>query len=262
MVSILARPRDLRLPVVVAIATLGLSWLVIWSFQREFGRLEAGRFERMTDRVIEQVGIEFHGVETALVTLAAVQREHRLVVNRSEWDQAVDALVDYAGNGILALGFVRRVPRDAMEDLERQMREAGYVRFSIEANGVGPDALVVTNIAPLPENADALGLDLSTGTTRRTAADEAAAAARFTLSRRINLIDGTDSVPGVLFFHPIYEGGVVPESTEARAMAVVGWPNGTNRRRESEGERLVIHRGLSRGLGRSGHARRWRCARR
>ncbi|MES1194718.1 MAG: CHASE domain-containing protein, partial [Opitutus sp.] len=82
---------------------------------------------------------------------------------------------------------------------------------------------VVTTIEPREHNSGVVGLDLGSGTTRRTAAEAAARLNALTLSRRIKLNYDGHEVPGFLLFLPVYENGAHLDSEEQRAAALRGW---------------------------------------
>lgn len=87
------------------------------------------------------------------------------------------------------------------------MRADGLPGFKIERTGSHELLYVVTHLEPALLNEGALGLDIGSGTTRRTAAETAMRSGTLALSRRIRLIYGEQTVPGFLLLLPLYSAG-------------------------------------------------------
>ena len=198
--------------------------LLGWRLARqEHERLEKARFERLSDRVVVSMQDSFRNTQQALKGLRALVINSDYAPTAAQWSYQVDQIHSYTGRGVVGFGFIRRVPRDRLPALEASQRTAGYPGFKVETGAAaGDQAYVVANIAPLPENQSALGLDLTLGTTRREAAERAAATNAFALSRRINLVTGAQSVPGFLLFLPVFSRPEVPDAEE-RAAGPRGW---------------------------------------
>ena len=176
---------------------------------RQVARMEASivaRFQTVSDLL--------HGSRA----LAAASEQ----VTPSEWSTYFRANESQFGNGIVGLGYIKRMPRTEIGALERSMRGSCWPEFTVERTGKDDWLYVVTTIEPAANNRDVLGLDVGSGTTRRGAAEEAAQRNTMVLSRRIQLEYDGKQVPGFLLFLPIYQkqsGAVAEPSLES----TLGW---------------------------------------
>ncbi|HEX2099050.1 MAG TPA: CHASE domain-containing protein, partial [Candidatus Synoicihabitans sp.] len=216
------RVGELRLPLVVVsvlgvISVLGSQWV-----RRDVARLSHERFERVCATLVRAVQERFRPTEQGLMTLTALVENTGYTPHAAQWSTHVRLVQQYLAEGVVGLGFVKRVARGEADALETQMRGLGYPDFVLERAGAHEQLFVVTNNAPMPLNRHALGQDIASGTTRREAAEAAARLGGFALSRRIRVVSADDSVPGVLLFHPVFRGSP-PVTDIGRETTLVGW---------------------------------------
>ncbi len=221
--SVLRRGRlNFWVPCGVLLIGVGLT-LASWrQAERLLAEQEAARFARLADRVREAVEQPFQAAGEALVAgreLAQAEPE----LSRERWARFVEAMSPFFDDGVVGLGIARRVPRSDLEGWEARLRREGRADLEVEREGSGEHAYLVMAMEPLARNAEALGKDIASGTTRREAADGAMRTGEAVLTRRIRLIDGDQRVPGCLLFLPFYAGGRRPETEAARVAALEGW---------------------------------------
>jgi PAS domain S-box-containing protein len=183
---------------------------------------DAARFSRLKERVIAEIEDRFRTVEEAVVAgrslLEAVpEPSHR------RWANFVTEISPFLDSGVLGLGLVVRVPKSELEQLEARVRADGFPDFAAEREGEQPEAYVVTHLDPLTRNRTALGKDIGSGQVRREAAEQAMRAGKATLSRRVQLIDGDQLVPGCLLFLPYFNPGASRATEEERVKELKGW---------------------------------------
>ncbi len=183
---------------------------------------DAARFVQLKERVIDAVADRFRTVEEAVVA-GRVLLDAVPAPSHQRWRNFVLAVQPFLDRGVLGVGLIVRVPRDELSNLEARVRQDGLPAFAIERDGTGPEGYVVTHLEPLLQNAAALGKDLTSGTTRREAADRAMRTGRPMLSRRIRLIEGDHYVPGCLLFFPYYAPGAAPTTEADRVQQLRGW---------------------------------------
>jgi PAS domain S-box-containing protein len=213
---------ELRLPALVTVVLMALFASGSFWVHHEVKRMQQERFDRMSMLVARAIGEAFAPTEQALMGLTALVENSEFEPTAARWENQIRLVLPYVGAGVTGLGFAVRVRHDELDALEAAMRERGYPAATIERVGAAEHHYVVVNNAPLPLNADAIGKDIASGTTRREAAEAAARQARFELSRQILIVHGDEVVPGLLLFFPVYRGAGVPEPAD-RDERLVGW---------------------------------------
>ena len=161
--------------------------------------------------------------------VAELERQHD-VLQRGERRQELERLEhesDRAAaqldSGVVGLGYVEPVDRADLDAVERRVRAAGRPDFTIERVGDNPALYVVMAIEPVERNTGVLGLDVGSGTTRKTAAETAARNNEMVLSGHIRLDYEHRRVPGFLMFLPVYQKGLPLTTPAERLAAVQGW---------------------------------------
>jgi len=210
------------LPAAVAAVFLVLAVLTLVVMQTEQHRSESTRFERLSSRLAREVENRFRSTEQVLIGARTLLVNSALTMDRVQWHIYTESVRPYVGEGLVGLGFIQVVPQAELAEFEQDMRTAGYRDFRLQNVGAADPAWIVAHNAPLPVNARALGQDIRGGETRRRAAEHAAQAATFSLTKRIRLVDGDSDVPGFLLFLPVWPGGEAPPP-EARLSRVAGW---------------------------------------
>jgi PAS domain S-box-containing protein len=194
-----------------------------WQMARwEVRRIEEARFQRLSDRLVASVRDSFRSTEQAMLSLSAMAVRDHGALNARDWERQVTRVKTYLGDGVTGIGFVVRVRRDEIATFNAERVASGYPGFAVQTEGERDPLYVVANIAPLAENARALGVDIGAGTNRRAAAESAARSGGFASSARIRLIVGEGEVPGFLLFYPVYRSEM-PGDEEARWAALQGW---------------------------------------
>lgn len=205
---------------------LGLSLVLtagaVWFSAREVRRADQMRF----DELVERVETVLRGKFEATVDALRVGRglvEAKPVLAQRAWADHVNSVWPYVNKGVVGLGYIQRWPRSDLATLEAQVRADGLPGFKIEVSGQHEQLYGVTHLAPARLNEGALGLDIASGNTRRTAAETAMASGELALSRRIRLVFGADTVPGFLLLWPHYAAGRAVGTSAERTAAVQGW---------------------------------------
>ncbi|CAA9535791.1 MAG: hypothetical protein AVDCRST_MAG91-3398 [uncultured Sphingomonadaceae bacterium] len=129
--------------------------------------------------------------------------------------------------GVLGIGFAPHLNRPAERDaFVARMRQTAASDFHIWPAGDRPAYDPITYLSPLDRrNRAAIGFDMLTDPTRRTAMlrardeGEAAASGRVFLVQEIE----TEKQPGFLVYLPVYRGGRVPVTTFGRARTLAGF---------------------------------------
>jgi len=216
------RPRFAWLPWAV-FGGLTIVTLVMWQLStREIHRTAQARFDRLTERIstlmLQRFNTAAHLLEGAAALPAASEE-----VSPLEWSVFLRQASQQLDSGVVGLGYVERVERRVVDEFEARVRAGGLPGFTVERTGANAWLYVVVSIEPHEQNTGVLGLDIGSGNTRRSAAEEAAAADRLVLTRRIRLEYEHKQVPGFLLFKPVYRKGMERQTPSQRLAAVQGW---------------------------------------
>jgi signal transduction histidine kinase/CHASE1-domain containing sensor protein len=139
---------------------------------------------------------------------------------------------------IQALEWLPRLAEAERSTFEQAVQAEGYSTFQIterDANhtivraGQRSEYFPVLYVEPLASNELALGFDLASDATRRSALEKARDSGAIVASGRIELVQETEKQFGVLVILPIYREGAVPETLAARRTNLQGFVLGVFR---------------------------------
>ena len=210
------------MPWLVFAAGLVLTWVLWYPVMLELQRQDVARFDRLKERVLNAIDARFKAAEQSLYggrSLLEMSGEFR----PADWTRYVEGESAFFDYGVVGLGYIECVPRANLEAVETRIRAGGLPEFTAERAGQEPLLYLVTLIEPAARNRAALGKDIGAGTTRRSAAEQAMRAGVPIISRRLNLIEGTENVPGCLLFLPVYDLTIPLTDVAARERALQGW---------------------------------------
>jgi len=211
-----------------------LPWLVLavgvtlalgtwWLLRRQLEQSDQARFERLSERVTSAIQTRF---QTAAQTVRGAKASFasQSKVPQEEWHSYYRTIRPFLSPGVVGLGYIARLPRAGLPELEEQMQREGVSGYRVEPGGQGEWAYVVTHIEPLPENAAALGRDLTTDRTQRDAAEQAMRTGTMMLTGRINVAWGGErTAPEFLLLSPVYAQDVPATTPAEREAALRGW---------------------------------------
>ena len=143
-----------------------LACLVVWEGEH---LAEEERFMRQVVRMEAAIQDRFRTVSDLLHGARAFEMSSEDVTT-FEWAHYFQNIQTQFANGIVRLGYVRRLARVEVDNFEQRLRGLGMTDFTVERAGEGDWLYVVTAIEPREKNAGVLGLDVASGTTRREAA--------------------------------------------------------------------------------------------
>jgi PAS domain S-box-containing protein len=210
------------LPWLVFVVLAALTLVAWWLLEREVEQTARARFDRLTERIQNTLRLRFNTAAHLLHGAAALP-EATAEVTATEWSIYLRRAATQLDSGVVGLGYVEPVDRADIDAVEQRVRAAGRPDFTIERAGDNPALYVVMAIEPHERNTGVLGLDVGSGTTRKSAAEAAARNNEMVLSRRIRLDYENRHVPGFLLFLPVYQKGVPIDTPAQRLAAVQGW---------------------------------------
>ncbi|WP_396271328.1 CHASE domain-containing protein [Ideonella sp.] len=201
---------------------------VAWWLSRTFSHDEAQqRFERRTDDVhrrLEQRLATYEGALRGGVALFAAQGSE---VSRSQWQRYVSTLhLADRYPGIQGLGVTKLIAPAQLAAHEQAIRQEGFKDYAVKPAGVREQYSSIVYLEPFEgRNLRAFGFDMMSEATRRAAMQRAGETGQAALSGTVTLVqeDGKDVQRGFLLYVPVYRGGSVPTTTEARWAALWGW---------------------------------------
>jgi len=213
-----------RLAALVFGAGLLTSALLAWRMELENRNRDRLRFESRFTELERIASRRLYQLEFAPRAAGALWAVKRGQVNRAEFAAYFrdhDLLAELPG--ALGIGFVRRVPRAALEDFVAATRADQAPEFKVKTLGDAAELHVVEFIEPAEPNRAALGLDLAQDPARRAAAKNALLSGETAATRHVTLVQAPVAGPGFLLLHPVYTPGPPPATPEARRTRLLGW---------------------------------------
>ena len=205
--------------IVTGAALTALAWQTV---TRQVRVSEQIRFQRLTERVLSDTQSRFSSAVQAVYGVRAWLNA-RGAATPGEWGTYAAAMEPYFQKGVVGVGYVEPVTREQVDALEQRLRNEGHPGLTVERSGSHDQLYVVTRIEPPARNLGALGLDVGSGVTRRSAADAARDTGLPVMTQRIRIIEGDRDVPGFLLFLPIYTPQRPLATPADRAAALQGW---------------------------------------
>lgn len=141
-------------------------------------------------------------------------------------------------NGTLALGYAGRVTKASQAAVEREVRAGGFPDFRIYPE-FQDEAWAILMIEPRSErNLKAHGYNMAENAVRRRAMTQARDKGDVTITERVTLKQEKERShePGFLMYCPLYRGGGIPATEEARRAAFMGFVYSPFRATEFFGE--------------------------
>jgi PAS domain S-box-containing protein len=202
-----------------ALGVLAVHWQnqqhVELAVQDELGRTVA----HITNRVAQyQYGLR--GVRGVVLAVGDKKLNRETIQNYTD---SRDYATEFPGaNGF---GFIRRVAREDEQDFLTRARQDGRPDFAIRELAPNPgERFVIQYIAPLAQNAAAVGLDIASEYERRTAALAAMDHGDVKITGPITLVQASGKKQqSILMLLPIYQTPRTPNDLQARRLTLVGW---------------------------------------
>jgi len=128
--------------------------------------------------------------------------------------------------GIQGVGWAALVPWAERERHVAAVRAEGFPDYDLRPPGRREPLTAIVYLEPFSgRNLRAFGYDMRSEPVRRAAMEAACDEGRTALSGRVRLVQetGQDEQAGFLMYLPVYRGGQVPATVEARRAALAGW---------------------------------------
>lgn len=209
---------------VVLLAALSLVLLYARSEHARDRDLRKARMAEETTQVLDLMSQRLLAYELSTrggaSLFASVERP-----TAQQWRSYVDGLQIGRRAGPNALGYGAYVPGERLGDFQIQRRADGGGLFELHPRGVRDAYGPVVYIEPrLPEHDGIDGFDMLSEPVRRMAMEAARDSGESRLTGKLILQRRFDANPeGAILYTPVYRGGVLPASVEARRATLRGW---------------------------------------
>ncbi|WP_394234142.1 PAS domain-containing hybrid sensor histidine kinase/response regulator [Pseudomonas anguilliseptica] len=190
---------------------------------RETGQAVIEATERTADQVVSRFKLYQYGLRGAR---GSIQTMAEGAITRENFDRySRTRNVDEEFPGARGFGFIRRVARQDEAEFIALARADGWPDFSIrELSPHDGERYVIQYINPVERNLAAVGLDIASEQNRRQAALSAMRSGEVRLTGPITLVQAVGNpLQSFLILMPIYRGGVIPDTAEAREAQAFGW---------------------------------------
>ncbi len=124
--------------------------------------------------------------------------------------------------GVLAFGFIERVPQPALNDYVAAQRADHAPDFTVHPPSGAPLRYITSYLDPLAPNRTAWGYDHGAEPVRLEAIERAIRTGEAALSGRVPLLCDAEMRQGFLWLLPVFRSGVVPVSPEERGETLQG----------------------------------------
>jgi PAS domain S-box-containing protein len=213
------------LPALVLIAGLAGSAGGAWWLKAGVEAEAEAEFKRIVQRDSAEISERFRKPLTGLAGARGLYATHA-EVSRDTFRRFVDSLdmaVEFPG--VRGFGFIRPLPRDAVDPFVAAQRASGAPQFGVRQLDARerPELFVIELIEPVERNAGAPGLDAGSEAVRRQGLLLAQETTEAVTTGIITLVQDERRSPGVLLYLPVY--GDAPADAEAAAAGAPGAPS-------------------------------------
>jgi len=219
-----ARTRTWALAAGVLAVGLCMSAAVMWSSARAIGDAARSDFEFLSNQVVTTIegrkNRYIDGLRGARGTFIVSEN-----VDRGEFRRYA-APVDSGQEapGLVAIGFIERVARQAVAEFVRSNQADEAPGFEVTTTGDRPDLLIIKYLEPQTEDdGGALGFDLGAEPMFRIPAEEAMMSGQPTLATLPQEVASRCKLPTNLYVLPVYRNGATLSDDWQREEALVGW---------------------------------------
>ncbi len=219
-----------RLPLIVLAVSLALTAATVGLVARLYAGRADARFanavESATDRIVARLEVYESILRSGAGLFASLGGDANAVSLEvfHRFVERMDIRTRYPG--VQGIGFTQRVLPADVPELEARMHREGFPAFRVWPEHPRAEYHSILFLEPLDErNRAALGYDMMSEPTRAAAMSEARDTGRPVLSGKVTLVQEITGPKqaGVLVYHPVYQGGVVPDTVSERREKLAGF---------------------------------------
>lgn len=207
----------------ISVLTLALAFYVNSSIRRD----ALIRFHLLIDEVTDRISSRIERYENALYQARALVTTYPEVTKKEfeSYARNLNLIDEYPG--IQGIGIIRRVPHHLLKKHEAEIRAEGHPDYDVWPEfPERTEYFPITYLEPLDwRNRRAVGYDMWSEATRRSAMQRARDSGTLVLSDRVTLVQEVraDAQKGFLMLVPVYEQGVTPATPLERSGALRGF---------------------------------------
>lgn len=218
--------KSLRPSWIILSLALALTALATWATYRVVASTAARQFEIETTTI-------YNSINNLMRTYVQILRSGSGLFNvkpeitRQDWSTFVASL-DLPGNfpGVQGIGYSKVIPKTKLAEHIAEQRRDGRPNYDVRPPGDRDPYTSIVFLEPQDvRNTGAIGFDMFSEPTRRTAMEKARDTDSAQMTRHVRLvqeIDG-DVQPGVLVYVPVYASTVIAPTVEARRANLSGY---------------------------------------
>lgn len=221
-----SRSREYALPALVLVVSLAATAAFALQSRRTLADQDNERFAFAADGLRDNIRDRLEMYVAALRAAAGLQ-DARRDVGPPAFRTFVERLeLQRRYPGIQGIGFSQRIDAASLPAVIAARRAGGAVDFRVWPDDPRDEYHAIVHLEPLDRrNLAAIGYDMFTEPTRREAMERARDTGEPAASGIVTLVQEIDEErqPGFLIYLPVYEGGRVPLSVEARRERLTGF---------------------------------------
>jgi signal transduction histidine kinase len=210
---------SLKLPYLVLAVSIILTLGITYIFYRSALSKDYVRFNTNVSRIQNTVESRI-GLYIVLLKSGRGFIEGNEILRRRDFANFVKSLeLEKNYKGVQGIGYTKVFKPEEKQALIERMRSEGFPDFKVFPDTERETYQSIIFLEPLDErNKAAIGFDMSTEEKRRVALTRAAETGEAAATSQITLLQETipDIQKGFLIYLPIYKGGILPETVEAR----------------------------------------------
>jgi PAS domain S-box-containing protein len=224
-------PSFLRRPLVLSgvVLLLGFAltaWATAWQIQQNQYNCAShldGLLQNTVDQLKDRLAIYEYGLRGARGAVLGAGLDH---LERKHFQEySASRQIEREFPGARGFGVIRRVDQKGESAFVAAAQKDGWPGFSIHQFAAhAGERYVIQYVEPIERNREAVGLDIASDPSRKSAAEQAMRTGQATLTGPINLIQQSDaSQNSFLLLLPIYRPDMDVTSPERREIANEGW---------------------------------------
>ncbi|AMK77462.1 MULTISPECIES: CHASE domain-containing protein [Methylomonas] len=207
----------------VSLSALFLAWQDLnWRYQQRLQEYFDFETQRLTSDISERMALHGQTLRSAAGLFAASHE-----VTREDWRAFIEMLeLDRSHPGVQGVGYTVWIPAGQLEQHIADIRRQGFPDYVVNPLEPRADYSSVIYLEPfVGRNLRAFGYDMYSEPIRRRAMERARDNGELAYTGKVILIQETkaDLQAGILAYFPVYRNGSIPQTTEQRRAALLGW---------------------------------------
>src|SRR5207302_1900998 len=190
------------------------------------GMRDRGRFARAIRAAVDRIEARLSMYESMLRGCAGLLAARPDLTPEEFHAYARRLEIEQWYPGVQGVGFAPRFRKEETAAIEAGLRARGFPGLRVWPDSPGEERTAIVMLEPQDRrNRAAMGYDMFTEPVRREAMERARDEANAAISGKVTLIQEIDPLrqAGFLMYVPVYRGGDVPPTLEARRQSLIGW---------------------------------------